>query len=57
MSKTPSPLLAFSVIKQEMTVHIGQRHMEAALIGPVGDTRHIQEGVLHFMQNDQSSIF
>ena len=47
---TPNPLLkylsatlAFSVTKLEIAIKVGQRLMEAVLIGPVGDMMHIVE--------------
>lgn len=43
-------MLAFSMIKLEITFNTGQRLTEAALIDPVGGMMHIQEGVLPFMQ-------
>lgn len=39
-------MLAFSMIKLEITVDTGQKLMEAPLIGPVRDIMHIQEGTL-----------
>lgn len=44
-------MLAFFMIKLEITVGIGQRVREVAITGPVGDIMHVQEGVLPFMQN------
>lgn len=49
-------MLAFCTMKLEITVDIGQRLMEASLIGPVGGMMPIQEGVLLFMQNGESFI-
>lgn len=39
-------MLAFSMIKLEITVDASQKLIEAALIGPVRDIMHIQEGTL-----------
>lgn len=36
-----SLMLAFSMLKQEITVDVGQRLMEATLSGPVGGVMHI----------------
>lgn len=49
-----SPMLAFSMIKLEITVDIGQRLIKAAFFGRIGDMMHIQEDFLPFMQSDQS---
>ena len=43
-------------MKLEITVDVGQRLMEASLIGLVGGMMPIQEGVLLFMQNGESFI-
>lgn len=45
-------MLAFSMIKLEISVNIGQRLMKAAFIGPIGDMVHIQEDFLPFAPND-----
>lgn len=50
-------MFAFSISKLEITVNTGQELMEAALIGPIGDMMHTQEGILPFMQNGESFIF
>lgn len=50
------PVLAFSMLEQEITVRIGQRLMETALTDPVGDMLPIQVGLLPFMQNGVSLI-
>lgn len=49
-------MLALYMIKLEITIDFGQRHMEAAFIGLGGDMMFIQEGVLPFMQNGKYFI-
>jgi hypothetical protein len=44
-------MLAFFMVKLEITVDIVQRLIEVALIDPIGDMLHIQEGVPPFMYN------
>lgn len=45
-SKHLVSMLAFSVIKLEITFNVGQRLLEAALVGPVGDMMHIPKCIL-----------
>lgn len=47
-------MLAFSMIKQEITVDVGQRLMEATLSGPVGVMMRSQGSM--FVQNGTSFI-
>lgn len=58
------PLLSFSVIKLCIIFSVGQRLMEAALIGTIGDMIHIQGGfyllckwlILYILINDPSHL-
>lgn len=50
-------MLKFSKIMLENLVDVSHIIMETAFIGSIGNTMHIQEGVLSFMQNDQLCIF
>ena len=46
-------LILSSTIKREITVTLARNlwRLDAALIGPVRDMMHIQEGTLSFMRN------
>lgn len=48
-TRVSRPGFAFSMFKLGMTVDVGQRLMEAVLVGPVGDMMHIQESIYHLL--------